>query len=290
MGKKKAPTPKVEKAKSAFGGVTQSNVDLGGLFSANAAKTGDSLNTTTSVGGLLQPIQTQALSGLSGAQQELNTSNADQLSRIDAGNNSTYNLLDEVNKRNAATALAKAQSRYSLNGLDNSTVRGAFEASTVNDAMLRDLAARQQAIDANRAAALQAGQFQQGVLNGLISGQQYAGNLSNQNLTTALNDQSAVSQFNAQAQNAANNLIYQQQLAEYNQPRPWEQLVGTLAPGGAMIAGAISGNNNLFNSGMQTTQALLPIAGAALGGLGGGAGLGTTAPISFMKSATGGFG
>lgn len=280
MGKKKAPTPKVEKAKSAFGGVTQSNVDLGGLFSANAAKTGDSLNTTTSVGGLLQPIQTQALSGLSGAQQELNTSNADQLSRIDAGNNSTYNLLDEVNKRNAATALAKAQSRYSLNGLDNSTVRGAFEASTVNDAMLRDLAARQQAIDANRAAALQAGQFQQSLLNGLISGQQYAGNLSNQNLTTALNDQSAVSQFNAQAQNAANMAMYQQQMAQYNKPSVFSQIGSALLP----VAGAALGG---------------PIGGVVASGLGNLFGLGGTnngtapvpaAPISFIKPATGGFG
>ena len=280
MGKKKAPTPKVEKAKSAFGGVTQSNVDLGGLFSANAAKTGDSLNTTTSVGGLLQPIQTQALSGLSGAQQELNTSNADQLSRIDAGNNSTYNLLDEVNKRNAATALAKAQSRYSLNGLDNSTVRGAFEASTVNDAMLRDLVARQQAIDANRAAALQAGQFQQSLLNGLISGQQYAGNLSNQNLTTALNDQSAVSQFNAQAQNAANMAMYQQQMAQYNKPSVFSQIGSALLP----VAGAALGG---------------PIGGVVASGLGNLFGLGGTnngpapvpaAPISFIKPATGGFG
>jgi hypothetical protein len=261
MGGKKTPkAPKPKTATSAFAGVTNSNVNLGGLFSGSANKTGDALNVTTGLGAGLQPIQASALSGIGSSQNELNISNADQLGRIDQGLNTTYNLLDEVNRRNTEKTLASAQSRYSLNGLENSTVRGAGEMQLANDAMLRDLVARQQAIEGNRNAAYQTLTAQQGILNGLISGQQYAGNLADQNLITGLNDQSAVSQFNAGQANQMANSNYQAAVQQSMQPSVWGQLgQSALGMAGTALGGAFGG----------------PIGasiGSALAGLGGGGG------------------
>lgn len=279
--KPKAPKPK--QATSAFSGVTSSSVDLGGLFTGSANKGPTSLDITTGVGGSMQPIQDNALAGIGTSQQELNISNADQLNRIDQGLNSTYNLLDEINRRSADKALSSAQSRYSLNGLENSTVRGGFEGQVVNDAMLRDLVARQQAIEGNRNAALQTLQAQQGVMNGIVAGQQYAGNLGAQNLLTALNDQTAVSQFNAQQANQLAGLQYQPQVAQANQPSVWGG-IGQAALGltGAALGGPIGGMvgnaarnvfNGLVNSGSSANTPGL-----------------VTSPFDFVSSAMGGVG
>lgn len=284
MSKKEPKAPKAKQATSAFAGVNESNVDLGGLFTGSAVKGPNSLDITTGLGPSLQPIQDSALAGIGSSQNELNISNADQLTRIDQGLNSTYNLLNEINQRNSDKALASAQSRYSLNGLDNSTVRGAGEAQLANDAMLRDLVAREQAITSNRNAALSTLGAQQGILNGLISGQQYVGNLSDQNLVTALNDQSAVSQFNAQQANQMAIANMQAQAYQAAQPSVWGQIGQSALGALGTIGGAALG---------------VPAIGSAVGGLlgglvGGGGGANApglvTSPFSFVGSAMGGFG
>ncbi len=193
----KGPKPE---AKSAFAGVNQSNVSLGGLVNANASKSGNSLTSSATPSSALAGVQDATLSGLESNLTALGQSPTQQLQDLQAGNNTFFNLADEINRRSAETALSQAQARFSANGLENSSVRGAFEGQIANDAILRDLATQQSSIQTQNALAGTNAQIGGGILGTIGNLLSVPLQVANNNLNTALRDQTAASIANAQIQ------------------------------------------------------------------------------------------
>lgn len=160
-----------------------------------------------------------------------------QLQDLMAGNNSYYNLQSEMNNRMLDSQIGKAQSRFSANGLENSTVRGGMEGALINDATLRDLSTRQSSLDYLNTRATSGIATQNAVLQGLANLQQIPLTMSNQNIIHGFDNTDQTAMFNAQQQQQANMLNAQMQAqAAAQQQAMWGNILGSVAGVGMQAA------------------------------------------------------
>lgn len=192
------------KATSSFKGVQNYNVGLDGLGSANTSQSGNTVTTNSQLSPGLQPIQSQAIQGLSGNQQYLNQTPDQQYHNLVAGQNPYYNALkaqSDLNYQNQYNAL---QNRFSSNGLVNSTAFGAFAGQQARDANLVDTANQVSALEQQNQTAQNNAALHANVLNQLAGYQSGLGQLTNQDLFAGNTAQDQISLANAQlSQDAA---------------------------------------------------------------------------------------
>lgn len=243
MGGKKPPKAKSAKASSPYSGVNEYNVNLDGFGSANALKKDGKLNVTSSLAPALKPSYDAATSGLSSNLNYLNATPEQHLADLSAGKNSFYNLQNSINQRALDNQIGQAQSRFSANGLENSTVRGGFEGALASDSIFRDMATRQSSLDYLHGQAVSDAAVQNTVLQGLANNQQVPLQLANQNIFHGLDNVSQTSQFNAQQQQQANMLNAQMQAqAQQAQQAMWGNIIGQgIGAVGSFATGGLSG-------------------------------------------------
>lgn len=238
MGGKKAPSaPKVEKVKSPFAKVKNYSLNIDGIGSSAAGINGNTQSTTTSLAPGLQQANMTAQQGLNSNLQYLNQSPDQAYQELLAGGNSYYNQGKMQLDRSLQGNISDLNQRFAMNGLDNSTVRGSLLSNQLSDSNLRDAALQNESLNFLNARALGNMQANQGLIGGLanISGGLASGAQSQFQYGTGTNV--AIDQANAQAQNQANQMAYQQAVAEANKPGVW----GTLANIGGTLAGAALG-------------------------------------------------
>lgn len=274
------PKPKATKAKTAvsqFQGIDNATVSLGGLVNSSATRQpGQSIDVTSTLSQPLQTIQNQATSGIANNQAFLNRNPVEQLQDVEAGRNSFFNLQDELNRRAAQEAMAQAQSRYSANGLENSTVRGAMEGRLINDQILTDLATRSNAIQTQNQLAQSNLGVNNEILGQLAALQQFPTQMVNKNLMQGLQNQDQVSMFNAQQQNDIAKANLQAQISAANQPSIWGTALSALGSiGGSLVGGPLGGSIG---------GALGKLGGGIFGGGGGNGGGMVTNPLGGLTS------
>jgi hypothetical protein len=201
MSKKKSV--KASKASSAYSGINTYNVDLGPFASASSQQIGNSLNTQSTLSPELQGLFEASTSGLANNLSELNKSPVQQLQDLNAGNNGYYNLNAALNQKYLDQQTAAIQHKMAQNGLDNSTVNGGLQGAALSDAVLKDLATRQTALDTLNQQANQNASTQNNLLQGLASFLQNPASMSNQQLQNAYDNLDEVGMFNAQQQQLA---------------------------------------------------------------------------------------
>lgn len=152
----------------------------------------------------LQGIYDATQSGLQSNMGFIGRTPTEQLQDLEAGQNSYYNLNAEMNKRQLEQQMAQAQMRFSRSGLENSTSRGGFEGSLINDAVLRDLATRQSSLDYQNQTANQNAGTQNAIMQGLAAMTQYPMDMANAGLNNAFGAQDQMGMFNAQQMQQAN--------------------------------------------------------------------------------------
>jgi|GEM_PF-2783151 len=201
MSKKKSV--KASKASSAYSGINSYSVDLGPFASASSQQVGNSLNTQSALSPELQGLFDTSTSGLGNNLSELKKSPVQQLQDLNAGNNSYYNLNAALNQKYLNQQTAAIQHKMAQNGLDNSTVNGGLQGAALSDAILKDLATRQTALDTINQQANQNASTQNNVLQGLASFLQNPASMSSQQLQNAYDNLDQVGMFNAQQQQLA---------------------------------------------------------------------------------------
>lgn len=263
---------------SAYNGINNYNVDLGGFGSAQSRKTDK--NTLTTSSQLSQPLQNvfnTTTDGLNNNLQSLAMNPEQQLQSLNAGNNSFYNLQAEGNQRYLDNQLANATLQASRNGIDNSTVYGGLQGTILNDAVLRDLTTRNQALTQQNALANANAATQNATLQGLAGFAQLPAQIANQNLQTGFGSRDQTALANAQMQTQVN---MQNAAAANAAAQQRQQMWGQLASAGIQLAAApFTGGASLLGG---------------LGGMGAGAasrGLsaGGLSAIPFLGSGLGGF-
>jgi hypothetical protein len=266
MGGKKAPSaPKVQKVVSPFKNVKNYELNLDGFGSGYAGINGDKQTSSSSLAPGLQQANQTAQQGLNQNLQYLNQSPDQAYQELLSGGNSYYNQGKLQLDRSLNQGLSSADARFAANGLDNSTTRGAMMSTQLSDANLREAALQNESLNFLNARALGNMQANQGLIGGLagIGGQLAQGAQGQFQYGTGTNV--AIDQANVAAQNRANEIAYQQAVAEANKPGVWGTLAnigGTLAgaalggPIGASMGGAISkGIGGLFGGGGAAASA-----------------------------------
>lgn len=205
-GKDEPKKAKAVTATSQFQGINNYNVGLDGLASASATRdpSGGKIDSYSTLSPELLAAQQSTISGLNNNLGYIGLSPTQQLEQLNSGQNSFYNLQSELDRQQGASALAAAQARYSRAGLENSTSRGAFEGNLATQDYLRDLATRQQALEAQNGLANTNLASQSGILGQLASLQQLPLDMANTNMFTGLNNQDQVAMQNAQLQTQVN--------------------------------------------------------------------------------------
>jgi hypothetical protein len=267
IGQKKTSAVKPTTSTSQFKGLDNFVVNLDGLATGSAQRGNDgrTLVTQSQLAGPLQGLQSLSLQGLNHQLGAIHQSPEQQYTQLLQGLNPYYNLAQASNQREATNALTEAQGRFSRNGLENSTVRGAYEAQLANDALLRDLTARNEAMNqANEQARLNAKSFES-VFSDLAAIQQAPAQLANDNLLSAFGQVDKVNEANAQrAQQAAlynagvQNDMAQQAAALQN--RIASQLASAAIPLASRSAGlAINGLAGLLGRPYNTVGYTRPL-------------------------------
>jgi len=270
-GKSKEKKAKFTPVQSVFQGIDSYNVDLGGMTSASAQRTpGQSFNMTSTLSPGLSQARDTATTGLNNNLTTIAMNPTQQLQDLQAGNNSFYNLQAELNRRASETALGQAQKRFSSTGLENSTVRGAFEGQLQNDQLLQDLATRQASLEFLNAQALNNITGQNQTLGNLANIQSIPLQMAQQNALTGLGAVDQTSQFNSGQQN---------QVSMFN-----AQQANQMAMQAAQNRASLMGN--LLGAGMSL--AALPLTGglSGLGSLSALGGLGSTAGSMMGRAPT----
>ena len=248
MSKKKSI--KASKASSAYSGINTYTVDLGPFASATTQQAGNGLNTQSALSPELQGLFDAGTNGLSNTLSELNKSPVQQLQDINAGNNSYYNLNAALNQKYLDQQTAAIQHKMVQNGLDNSTVNGGLQGVALSDAVLKDLATRQAALDASSQQTNQNASTQNNVLQGLAGYLQNPASMSSQALQNAYDNLDQVGMFNAQQQQLANTT--NAQLAN-QRAQLWSNLGqagllrGSRSSGGNTLATLLNGIRGLLN-------------------------------------------
>ena len=209
--KRSSVKPKI--VKSQFSGIDNFIVDLDGLAQGNAQRGGDgrALVTQSQLASPLQTLRDLSVSGLGNQLRSINLSPEAQYAQLSQGINPFYNLADEANRHETLEAITGAQARFSGNGLENSTVRGAYEAQLANDAILRDLTARNDAINLQNDQARRNTASLQSIFSDLASLQQAPAQLANNNLFEAFGQVDKINNANAQRAQQAELFNAQQQ-------------------------------------------------------------------------------
>lgn len=242
---------------SALGRYRNYMVDLGGFGEFTAGDANGNQITRTRWNPAVQGILDKSQSGLSSNLGFLGRTPTQQLEDIDAGYNTYYNLQAELNRRLNEEQLGQAQLRYSQSGLENSTARGAFEGQLATDALLRDLATRTESINSQNNLALNNGNFQNQVMQGLAGIAMGNMGMANSNFVQGKMASDQINMFDAGQTQQANQLNAQMQLAQQQAAAQRKSsMMGNLISGGLSLA-AIPLTGGLSGLGM-------------LGGLGGG--------------------
>lgn len=277
-GKPKTSKAKTKQAQSVYQGIDSFNVNLDGFANANATRVpGQALNMSSSLSPGLGRARDLSTEGLNNNLSFINQSPTQQLQDLNAGNNSLYNLQSELNRRLGDTQLGQAQSRFSSNGLENSTVRGAFEGQLATDARLQDLATRNASLDYQNTQARNNIATQNQTLGNLANIQMLPLQMAQQNALAAFNNVDQTSQFNAGQSNQASMFNAGQSNQAAQQAAANQQsLIGNLIGAGASLAaipltGGMSGLGALSSLSSLGARSLpTALAGAGALNIGGG--------------------
>lgn len=250
MGKEKPKKTKAATATSAFKGVNVYNQSspFGG---ATATKQGDTISTTSSLSPQLQGIADNAITGLGAQQGFLNRTPDQQLQDLSAGNNSFYNLQKAIDDQNSLAARDAVTSRYAMNGMENSTARGGYDAQVTRDAVLQDLATRNAALMSQNQLAQTNGAFNAGLIDQMHNYTNQDAQAAGGQLMQGFQNVDQTAMFNAQQQN---------QMAQFNAQMAQQAaaqrsaLMGNLIGSGLSLAaipltGGLSGLGGLFGAG-----------------------------------------
>jgi hypothetical protein len=270
MGKKKVQPAT---AKSNFSGVNNYAIDLDGLGTGTATKSGDTISSSSALSDPYKQLQTSALSGLQAQQNTLGKDPTQLYQDIQSGSNPFYNAYNEQAKLQNQANYDQLQSRMSHAGLSNSTTFGGYAAQQANQQVAQDAALRSQALSDQLGLANSNAASNQNTLNGLASLQQYLTQVPSQSIMQGLGNADQVAMFNAQQQQQANM---------QNAQRP--SVLGN-------ILGAGLGLGAMFIPGMQGVGASM-LGGSVMSGLrgmsGGGAsqGFGSSLPMNINPYAS----
>lgn len=190
-------------AQSQFSGVNNYNIGLDGFGNTSSQKSGDSLNTNTTLDQSIKPTYNNATAGLASNTGYLAQNPQQQIDALQQGQNPYYNALKAQNDLNYQTQLSQLQSRFSNNGLENSTALGGFLGQNALNANLADSQNQVSALTTQNQLANNNVAGLGNVLNSIYGYEGNQNQQAQQGLLNSLTAQDANAQFNAgQIQNA----------------------------------------------------------------------------------------
>lgn len=233
----KTPTVKASTATTPFSGVNNYNYNVDGVGSANSSKANGAISTNVTPSSGMADQLSSSNNIINTANQTLSKPLDQQYQDINNGNNAYYNSMAAQNALTNQQSMSNATARYSNNGLEDSTARGAFEGQLASGAGVTDLQTRQAAQDYQNQQALSSGAYAGGLQNNIFNYLNQMGQTSNANLNTGFQNVNQNNQFNAGQTQQASSQNAQIALQEQQMRN---QLIGNAIGAVGQIGGAIA--------------------------------------------------